>query len=656
MEWKFAEIRKEDTKVDPSHLEFFRSEALNDSVSALIREDIQNRLDAKRRKVEGPVRVRYWIGTSEAAVKRTSAAQWLKGLNKHINAEKSLEELNSEEIDLDRPMPYLLIEDFNTTGLRGDPMRTTDPISSEEIKDRNDFYWFIRNVGRTGKKAGDRGRWGLGKIVYPASSHIRSFFAYSVRENDLHESLIGRSVLAIHQAGGLEYQSEGYFADFRDPEFKYLAHPTSDASTIDLFKKTFSVKRDSSEPGLSLVIPFPDESITRESLIQSLIHHYFWEIIEGNLEVEVSSSDGKQYALSKENLQSFVSTWPRFSPEDKSIIRNRLDFCVQAESLKLSSGEGYFLLAKPTSYYQYSIEELFSSPEDFERAKSRYREGSISVFELPVLVKRKRGNDEGREASFLVYLQRDESLPRPDETFIRDGLTVIGEKHISDAGIRVLTLSQDPVLSEFLGDAENPAHTRWLTTTKHFKGKYHLGDSLLKYVKIAALRLSVSLGKVEDEILEDLLSDVFGIETPDEGKSTTPTAKRGKQPPSKGEGKTKPRYIETSRLKEGTGFRIYPAPNATGVPERIMVTMAYEVEGGNPYNDYHPADFNLMAERSEIQVFSSGCTVSFQSGNRATIEVHSNVFEATFKGYDPNRDLNLNVKASGLLAHDDSNQ
>ena len=44
-EWKFKKMTPEDTNRNPVHLEFFRNEALSNPVDAIVREDIQNRLD-----------------------------------------------------------------------------------------------------------------------------------------------------------------------------------------------------------------------------------------------------------------------------------------------------------------------------------------------------------------------------------------------------------------------------------------------------------------------------------------------------------------------------------------------------------------------------------------------------------------------------------
>ena len=171
MEWKFKKYPPDDIKDNPQHLEFFRSEALEQSHDALIREDIQNRLDAKSADKGWPVRVRYHLSSSESHLTGGKTRKWLEGLQKHVNSPMVQSEIGGDKIDFSQPIRFLTIEDFNTKGLKGDVSQTMDPTDEEEEKHgRNDFFWLIRNVGRSGKKKGDRGRWGLGKIVYSASS------------------------------------------------------------------------------------------------------------------------------------------------------------------------------------------------------------------------------------------------------------------------------------------------------------------------------------------------------------------------------------------------------------------------------------------------------------------------------------------------------
>jgi len=640
MQWKFDLITPQTTKVDPAHLEFFRSEALEDPVSALIREDIQNRLDAKAKNLSEPVRVRYCLSGRVSSLESWESRKWLNGLEPHLNAAKCLEELRAGPINLDRPMPYLVIEDFNTTGLEGDPMTTVDP---EDATERNDFYWFVRNVGRTGKKAGDRGRWGLGKIVYPAASQIRSFFCYSVRRSDHRSGLIGRSVLAIHALNGSEYHSEGYYALFPDSQYPYFAVPQEDELEIQKFAKAFQIKRTPTESGLSLVIPFPDESITLDSLVRALVHHYFWEILRGTLEVDVVD-DRKTISISKSTIDDIVMSWPGLAEGDRRATQHRLEFCRRADRMKLTDPDGYFEVSKADSYGNVRLADQFETPEHLDRAKQRFRNGDIIAAEFVVGVRKKIEASE-RDASFLVYLQRDGELDRPDETFIRDGLTIIGESRIREPGIRALVLAEDPTITEFLGDAENPAHTKWLATTKHFRGKYSPGNILLDYIKLSALRLTNLLGKVENELLEDLLDDVFGIPDNEQGKTShkTPTDKPGKKKPPTG-GVRRMRYLTTNRIESEAGFSVRLSPEATRRPERVIIRVAYESEHGDPFKLYHPADFDFTDNATPLNISATAARIVKTAANRIECEPDSDEFCIRLTGFDRNRDLRLDVR------------
>jgi len=640
MEWKFKELTNSDTKVDPSHLEFFRSEALDDVVSALIREDIQNRLDAKV-GVDSPLKIRYYLSTNEDALCVEKASYWLTSLEPHLNAPKTIEELGAgSSFDLGQVMHYLTIEGFNTSGLKGNPEETKDPVDNA---DRNDFYWFIRNVGRTGKKAGDRGRWGLGKIVYPASSNIRSFFCYSVREGDFRPALIGRSVLAIHAINGPEYVSEGYFAKFNNEEDPEFAMPEENIEEINRFIQDFKINRNLDQAGVSLVIPFPEESITYNSLTQCIIKSYFWEVLRGTLEVEIIQGN-RICNISKDTINDVVMSWVELDEKDRECTQRRLEFCRKADQMRLSNEDFYFELSAPKSYGSPRMHELFESDEVYQKARECYRAGHIIAMELGVSIKRKEVKN-AEEGSFLVYLQKDDELDRSDETFIRDGLTIIGESYIREVGVRALVLAELSPLNEFLGDAENPAHTKWISTTKHFHGKYSPGKTLLEYVQRSAMRLANSLGKVEDELLEDLLDDIFGV--PTEHNSTArekkPGKKRGRKKPPKINLTPRTRYLEKSKLNGG--FRVFSAINATKKPDRIIIKMAYEAEGiRDPFSEYHPADFNLIDNNGGLCVEKQGCKELRRNPNLIELAVEEEMFSISITGFDLNRDLKIDAK------------
>ena len=87
-------------------------------------------------------------------------------------------------------MQYLVIEDTGTAGLEGD-WRQFDDSALQSAED-NYFYWFFRNVGRSGKSSLDGGSWGLGKWVFPDASQASAFIAVTRRHSDGETLLMGQ--------------------------------------------------------------------------------------------------------------------------------------------------------------------------------------------------------------------------------------------------------------------------------------------------------------------------------------------------------------------------------------------------------------------------------------------------------------------------------
>lgn len=453
MEWRFKQLTRNDTLQNASHLEFFHNEALQSAVDALAREDIQNRLDARGRN-EPRVEVRYRLCGPVAAGKHD---KWFKGLAPHLAAPQIKEELGVQPT-LQRPLQWLVIEDFATTGLEGDPQCFQDPVGGAGL--RNDFFWFIRNVGRSGKKGGDRGRWGLGKIVYPAASQVRSFFAYTVRRSDQKRLLIGRSVLAVHHVAGHQHDSEGYFGRFDDAQHTYFATPEFDAATLDGFAADFDLTRRTDQPGLSLVIPWPETDVTLDALIRSLVEHWFWVILDDRLVVRVSlPATGDDVVLAADTVEDVIRQRVGEATVEGQQLLRKLRF--GREALAFDQKKIIALHACPSGSAPKwdAAEERFGSAEVVDDVRQRYHGGELLGFDVPVRVQRKDGT-ANEESSFEVYLQRTDTGGQTVETFLRDGLTISGQHYLREPGVLAIVKAgdvSDDALGTLLGDAENPA-------------------------------------------------------------------------------------------------------------------------------------------------------------------------------------------------------
>src|ERR1041384_7914006 len=112
--WFFRTMDAGEVHVDPVHDEFFKMQDLAD---ALVREAVQNSLDARRTRSRTPVRVRFKLATGDQALSAEGARQYFVGLREHLEAAS----IRSILPEADEDVPYLLVEDFGTRGLTGDP-------------------------------------------------------------------------------------------------------------------------------------------------------------------------------------------------------------------------------------------------------------------------------------------------------------------------------------------------------------------------------------------------------------------------------------------------------------------------------------------------------------------------------------------------------
>jgi hypothetical protein len=170
--WHFRDFRPGDNASDPDFAKALFSKG-SDGVlpRAIVRESVQNSLDA-RQSVDGTAHVRFRVRTGRNSAPASAAQSFFTGFWEHIHAQ------NSGLIDppsKTTSIPFLVVEDFGTTGLIGDVAQWA-PFGSE----RNAFFLFFRALGRSGKEGEDRGRWGVGKFVFPLASAASCWFGYSV--------------------------------------------------------------------------------------------------------------------------------------------------------------------------------------------------------------------------------------------------------------------------------------------------------------------------------------------------------------------------------------------------------------------------------------------------------------------------------------------
>src|SRR5262249_52292996 len=161
----------------------------------------------------------------------------------------------------------------------------------------------FRAEGHSDKEETDRGRWGVGKTVFPRASRVSTFWGLTVRASDKKRLLMGRTILKSHQVGGDLFVPDGYLGNGEEEKVTLRG---ADAVFIAKFCEVFGLQR-KEEPGLSLVVPWYDsEDLTLDALLQAVVYGYFYPILAGELNVSITGTDGKTQHLTGATLLSAV--------------------------------------------------------------------------------------------------------------------------------------------------------------------------------------------------------------------------------------------------------------------------------------------------------------------------------------------------------------
>ena len=128
--WSFKEVPSGIKNRNPVQDEFFNSSEALTEISSLVRESIQNSLDAHNPNVTDPVLLRFSLSELASSI----ADKYFKDLKAHL--EQGIPGGNHSVENM--PCKYLIVEDFNTTGLLGDSGK--DQLTENDIPSKNSYH------------------------------------------------------------------------------------------------------------------------------------------------------------------------------------------------------------------------------------------------------------------------------------------------------------------------------------------------------------------------------------------------------------------------------------------------------------------------------------------------------------------------------------
>lgn len=480
-------------------------------LDTFVREDLQNRVDAKCDAVDGPVRVKIHFQTLPANVIakyfptdfqeffRRTECQSLHG------DDKTRRLAQIDKIFSSKEFPVLVIEDFYSTGLSG-PINSQIPENDPEnplYHPTNALTCFFRRNGQSGKTDKKLGSAGLGRHVYYKASEISSKLIYTVpsdlsKEHDNALVPIDPVPLFFGQSFQHELAERIDSQQRRFCAYHNLSRGTdkdlpmpfgidcSEADLVEQMRVDFRLLRKPEEPGCSIVIPFPKKNFTNDKLINSIVRDFPMPVLSRMLEVEVGDLliDSNTIAALSDNVEVNQHT---------CFLRDAL-----STNPAVIADVDYERLQKP--FAEDLIDEM-----TLKNLAITYNDNGLVCIRVNL-----RFGDRGDQVgSIIVAVQQSGEGQKGRQLVARTGLVLSDysdKNFISRSNAAVMV--QPDSLGSLLRSVENPAHSEWLAgdIDPH---RCQIPDELIRFVKNAhkdLARILTNLDTQDDfSIFRDLV-------------------------------------------------------------------------------------------------------------------------------------------------------
>ena len=638
MRWHFSTKRPSDKTRDPVVAEFFSSDAIKDAGEALVREAVQNSLDARPRGETGVVKVRIFLSGEANALPANQCGQWFDTAWPHYLAAGN--GLRPGDVSREKPCRFLVFEDFGTTGLTGDREQYEEQQTEAGAGADNPFFYFFRAEAKTAKYGDARGRWGIGKQVFPRSSRAQTFFGYSETEDG--GFLMGGCILKHHTVDGVCHKPDGFLGESKDVLGDTLTVPVTDGRILADFRRDFHLTRGPGQHGLSVVVPWLDDAederqgnraFDRNSLLLTILAGYFVPILEGRLEAKVEDSVGTAN-LTQATYREVLRTLKPDADAKKAKEIERLETYLElTERAKRRAFDSFDLEPCPTSKATWT-ETMLS-----EAMASQMREALAAGRTIRVsasLTVRPKGAEDCID-SFQCFIEKAPSLSgRP--CHIREDLIISGVEASRVPGYACLVRVDKGALASLLGDSESPAHTEWHASSRNFKDKYIYGGLTIEFVSQFPAELLKRIHTSSRQLDRNLLMDLFS----DKGPDPDPSVPRepGDRRSDRGDPRPPlpaptPPAFRIGQLDNG--FVVASAGGNVAIGAEMEIRAAYETAKGNPFSSYDLNDFQFSDD--PLTVESVGCRILFSEANRLRVAIEQPDFRVTVLGFDVNRDV-----------------
>lgn len=654
MTWLFSKKAPTETQRNP-----ISDEQFTDGAEAIVREGVQNSLDAWKKSEsvnDGPLRIRVFVSGSTNTPSYDDV--------KHIFDAEFISHASSKEAGLNNtpteedPCPYLVFEDFQTTGLVGDIKMHESPPPETEWS--NPFYCFVRGDALQDKKTGEMGSWGVGKTVFPASSRFNATLFKTVREDDSKAFCMGRGIFKYHHAEGREglFRPDTWLCDEKAiDDGEKFAMPIEDSGSLFA---PFNISREN-EHGLSIIIPYiNEEDFKFQDLLVAFIENWAFAIIKGNLVVTIETEERTQL-LDKDTISSCVELVENEAERENlsSLISIASDYvstlpeecCFKLDDLfdqELQQYKNHNGRSCAPRWVGDNKQEWISNPQA-DKMRAALNEHGLLKVDVPLWIERVKpsgGSEKGwmRKAIFTVFFRKENQQRNIRPFPYRESLLVKGDRarrkpkevlgHSSVIWVGETTDGNACPLAEMLRDSEDPSHTNWKSTTKKFKGKYGwCAKAKINFVRNSAHYIMSRM--VTDEAPDwNLMASLFGAPVAT-NRDDPPVPPPPLPPPL-------PPGPKTHTILTGKGkFVVTAAEVEVRNIKSLKIRAAYDTNG-NQFKKYDPYDFKFY---EDIDIEVEGCDVISRGDNWLEINPTAEDFRVEVSKFHMQRDVLAEVVA-----------
>ena len=640
MQWKFKEQAPDAPSADFNIYEHFN----DNEVDALVREVLQNSIDAKRED-EKRVSVNFTFGTASDTFRDENFGN---GLPQHLSMTNALDYDDKDEFEKLRhvfdddkwitSLDYLLIEDYGTYGLAGDhtrmmkkelkPGTTTETKASINNRFRM-FHWDWG--GHKGEDTTFGGSWGYGKAALTLCSKIKTILTLSTRnkvpndDSTREQSLFGHCIISPHFNETKNFYYFGHYC--LENESDTLPHSSivNGKEVLEKFRNEIGSKRTDTKEhlGLSVVIPWPKQEFTTGSIIRSVIRNFSFALQKDLLEVTVSNPS-KSITLDKSTNLKLIQN-PDVKWEENNIdttelinLHSLLSSSVVPLELTLPDNSGYDiskLIEQIPENEQQQWYEYFNDPSNEKMKKVKIT--------LPLWNKKSGKVSHGNfETTFIMQHDSNQTF------FQRHVIRVLDNEMKTNAkspNVVALTHIDNDIGNElhtFLRSAEGPSHMEWNVSRSRAK-RWDTPTNILRFITNFVPRFV----------------EAFSVGRESEPKALGwlqfPSPKNRKKPAFPKKPIMPKELVEGSPLKASridSGIRFTPKDSKSiDIGMKIVIEVAYEMRKGNPFSKWEKEDF----EMKDLTITQSGIINIVRNNNTLTFEVSHLDVEINISGFHP---------------------